>query len=139
MGTGTWAPRLQGLKAPDSQTWGRGEQRPQILRDKTWETGSQVLRFEASVLGAEGLESWTPGSEEDELGTWTPGSEEEGLGAWTPRSEEEGLGTWTPGSEEEGLEVWTLRRVRRGRVCPSPLCAALRASVTSAPVQTATS
>ena len=127
MGTGTWAPRLQGLKAPDSQTWGRGEQRPQILRDKTWETGSQVLRFEASVLGAEGLESWTPGSEEDELGTWTPGSEEEGLGAWTPRS------------EEEGLEVWTLRRVRRGRVCPSPLCAALRASVTSAPVQTATS
>ena len=115
MGTGTWAPRLQGLKAPDSQTSGRGEQRPQILRDKTWETGSQVLRFEASVLGAEGLESWTPGSEEDELGTWTPGS------------------------EEEGLEVWTLRRVRRGRVCPSPLCAALRASVTSAPVQTATS
>ena len=75
MGTGTWAPRLQGLKAPDFQTWGGGEQRPQILRDKTWETGSQVLRFEASVLGAEGR------------GAWTPGSEEGGLGAWTPRSE----------------------------------------------------
>ena len=64
MGTGTWAPRLQGLKACDSQTWGGGGQRPQILRDKTWETGSQVLRFEASVLGAEGLGSGTPGSEE---------------------------------------------------------------------------
>ena len=83
MGKGTWAPRLQGLKACDSQTWGGGGQRPQTLRHKTWETGSQVLRFEASVLGAEGLESWTPGSEEEGLGAWILGLTEEGGGGGT--------------------------------------------------------
>lgn len=64
--------RPTGLKAPDFQTWGRrGEQRPKILRDKTWETGSQVLRLASAVLRGGGL---TPRSEGEEgLGAWTPG------------------------------------------------------------------